>query len=310
MPADGPRASELETATLAASFGARSVSGRRTGKESFVIEDITESQALAARKHCASALRKLNISSPLDFEPHRLTWGELSETSATAIRAANDALTRGENRTGPEAEDLDRAYAAMVTIHEACEGEKDTRTKSGNRGPRQHGGDPRRPGGDSSPAAAAAPRRSRNGWRDLRSGREVPVLDPNQSIAETMIEARADDLDGLGIAGFVRAAVIGPSSEAERRALGTMVGTAGGYAVPAPLAADIIDVMRRQSVMMRAGARTVVMPSSTLDRPGWRPIPRCHGVAKTSKSPKATRHSARSRFTPNRAPASSGSRGG
>ncbi len=52
--------------------------------------------------------------------------------------------------------------------------------------------------------------------------------------------------------------------EAERRALATTPGSAGGYLVPDTLAAEVLDLARAKTVCLQAGAVTVPMTSSTL----------------------------------------------
>lgn len=62
----------------------------------------------------------------------------------------------------------------------------------------------------------------------------------------------------------VRAKIFGARTDAERRALSEGTDSAGGYTVPAPVAVNFIDRLRRQSVASRAGALTVPMDSETL----------------------------------------------
>lgn len=93
-------------------------------------------------------------------------------------------------------------------------------------------------------------------WSD-ESGKAVRVLGPADAFAAERAAPGA-----LGNA--LRAAVTGARNDDERRALSIGTDSAGGYTVPAPLAGEFIDRMRRASVVNRAGARTVQMPSSTL----------------------------------------------
>jgi HK97 family phage major capsid protein len=53
-------------------------------------------------------------------------------------------------------------------------------------------------------------------------------------------------------------------AEAERRAMGTTVGTAGGFLIPDAVSSNIIDLARNQSVVIRAGALTIPMQNQNL----------------------------------------------
>jgi HK97 family phage major capsid protein/HK97 family phage prohead protease len=56
-------------------------------------------------------------------------------------------------------------------------------------------------------------------------------------------------------------------ADLERRALSEGSDAAGGFAVPAPLAAETIDLVRNASQVIAAGAQTVPMPSESLSIP-------------------------------------------
>lgn len=98
-------------------------------------------------------------------------------------------------------------------------------------------------------------------WRD-REGRHIPVLAKRHRLAE-LAPTDTAALD-LGVGGYLRALALGPQTELERRVLGQGTIGAGGALVPAPLAAQLIDVMRARSVSIEAGAQTVPMTSQTL----------------------------------------------
>lgn len=98
-------------------------------------------------------------------------------------------------------------------------------------------------------------------WRD-REGRHVPVLAKRHRLADLAPQDNAA-ID-LGVGGFLRALALGPQTELERRVLATSPVGSGGALVPAPLAAQLIDILRAQSVAMQAGAQTVPMTSATL----------------------------------------------
>lgn len=84
------------------------------------------------------------------------------------------------------------------------------------------------------------------------------------------VQARCDvpeehrDLD-LGL--YFRGMLTGnwKGAEAELRAMGGSVDTGGGYAIPAPLAGQILDLARNQTRVLQAGATVYPMTSRNLD---------------------------------------------
>jgi HK97 family phage major capsid protein len=68
---------------------------------------------------------------------------------------------------------------------------------------------------------------------------------------------------GLTTGAMLRAVAFGARNEQERRALSEGTDSAGGFTVPTILSAQIIDRLRAQSVLIRAGARTVPLTSDT-----------------------------------------------
>lgn len=119
--------------------------------------------------------------------------------------------------------------------------------------------DPRRPGGpvgavngDGRPAGEASTR-----WHDAASGKEVRVLQRGERFA-------TEDTGEVSLGGALRSMVLGPRTEAEKRALSEGTDSAGGFTVPTPLAGRFIDLMRARSHVFAAGAQTVELPSETL----------------------------------------------
>jgi len=110
----------------------------------------------------------------------------------------------------------------------------------------------------------------RRPWIDVRSGEEVRVVQRGERFATEDSEVR--------MGAVLRAMVCGARNEAEKRALGEGTDSAGGYTVPAPLAADFIDRLRARARVFQAGAQTVEMTSETLQiakvvtdpAPAWR----------------------------------------
>jgi HK97 family phage major capsid protein len=99
-------------------------------------------------------------------------------------------------------------------------------------------------------------RGQRSDWIDER-GKPVRVLARGDRFADRRGE-------GPSMGDLIRAKIAGPRNEAEQRALSESVNSAGGFTVPDPLAAEFIDNLRSQSVVMQAGAMTVPMASETL----------------------------------------------
>jgi HK97 family phage major capsid protein len=85
---------------------------------------------------------------------------------------------------------------------------------------------------------------------------EVRAYKPNEAIAEAPYV-------GPGIGAYVRGIVTGKWATPELRALAE-TSTPGSYLVPTPLANWLIDVMRNQTQVVRAGALTVPMETQTL----------------------------------------------
>lgn len=92
------------------------------------------------------------------------------------------------------------------------------------------------------------------------------VLRPDQRIASVMPHAGEAGTEGLTVARMIRAMITGDHTGMPMfaAALGTGSGPAGGYLVPVPLAANLIDLARNQARVIQAGALTVPMTSSTL----------------------------------------------
>lgn len=107
--------------------------------------------------------------------------------------------------------------------------------------------------------------------RDLREG-EIRVLAPNQRLADCPEVRSALSLpDGikpeeLSLGRLVRGIVTGSwkGAEAEHRALSVAEDIVGGFTVPDMMSVNIVDLVRNQARVIRAGARTVPMETSQL----------------------------------------------
>jgi HK97 family phage major capsid protein len=99
-------------------------------------------------------------------------------------------------------------------------------------------------------------------------GREIRALRPEERVADHVRREGGDDFsEPLSFGRYIRGAVTGDWSgaEPERRAMKVADDVLGGYVVPSRLSAEIIDLARNKSVCLQAGARTLLMDSSTLD---------------------------------------------
>lgn len=217
---------------------------------------ISESQALAAKKHAGPALRNIGINDAYKFEPHRLTWGELHERKKALIGLAQKTLDKiADDMPEAEARSIEAAYEGILALHDSCVGEMDVRGELGDKGPRRHGGDPRRPVGEDRTFNVGGT------FSPDEDDGASPVLTREQRMADGV--PPHSDLRGLTIGRYLRAMVTGASNEMERRALVGGTDSAGGYTVPDALSAQLIDLMRARAVAIQAGALTVPLTSDT-----------------------------------------------
>lgn len=99
-------------------------------------------------------------------------------------------------------------------------------------------------------------------WRDSRTGREVRVFRPSESVAAYFRETGRGGEDMPTLGQYLRSMIVGPKTAAEKRALSEGSDSAGGYTVPTFLMGELIDLLRPQSVIYRAGARTVPLETN------------------------------------------------
>jgi len=99
-------------------------------------------------------------------------------------------------------------------------------------------------------------------WQSL-DGREIRVANPTERFAD-VVNARGGE--NLSIGKVVRGVATGDwrGAESEHRAMSEGTGSAGGFTVPTPLSASVIDLARNKSRIIQAGAITVPMESQTL----------------------------------------------
>jgi HK97 family phage major capsid protein len=216
---------------------------------------LTDQQGLAARKHCALLLRNLGVKDLADYEPHTRQWTDLNAHGRELLKAGRNIITdmAKEGVSDSDSRSLSDASDAITEAIDAIESEKDWRTELGSKEPRQHGGDPRRPGiGE-----------ERVALNNRQSPAEAAfALKPEERMTDWLREQRGDtEHASLSLGNYLRAMVLGAKTDAEKRALSEGTDSAGGYTVPDILSARLIDIMRNRAVVFRAGAMTVPLAS-------------------------------------------------
>jgi HK97 family phage major capsid protein len=101
-------------------------------------------------------------------------------------------------------------------------------------------------------------------WADPRTGEPIAVLKPEDRMTDIVDRSTYDEPLSLGKA--VRGIATGRWNGAERELQAMTEGSlgGGGYLLPSPLSAQVIDNVRNAAVLVRAGAVTVPMDSHTL----------------------------------------------
>ena len=112
----------------------------------------------------------------------------------------------------------------------------------------------------------------RGGGKPVHLGGQSYILAAEHRMADLPTAASASGArpDELSLSRWLRGIVTGDWSRAkaeleEMRAMSVGTPTAGGYLVPSPLSAQVIDMLRAKAVVMLAGAQTVAMEYHTLD---------------------------------------------
>jgi len=182
---------------------------------------------------------------------------ELKRQRLDAINDARDALADIKKNTDPKkGRELESAHDAAMRNFDSIEldireAEFEAEDDDARRAMRPDSD------GEARGAETNAPRYSGNSeWRD-KDGNAVRVLSPTERMA-------TDTDDQLGLGDLVRAKIAGARNDEEKRALAEGTDSAGGYTVPAPLAANFIDRLRARSVAIQAGAVTVPFESKSL----------------------------------------------
>lgn len=129
--------------------------------------------------------------------------------------------------------------------------------------------------------AAPVAQKARGPRLITKDGREIQCLTKTDRFADlggTLPDGiRAGELD---FGRLLKAAASGDwrKAQAEQRAMGTGINAAGGFLVPDPLSAAVVDLARNSTCVLEAGAIVVPMDSSTLTFarivsdpvPGWK----------------------------------------
>ena len=197
------------------------------------------------------------------FEPHRLDWAELNRVERDARKAAKGLPELiADNLTNDRGAKIEGAFDALLSIADACATDKDARTARNDRNA-WDGFDPsKRPYFEPGSCWASDLVDDQD---ETRTAADWAVK-PEQRFMTTHATAKRPDetYRGLSIGNFLKAAIAGASTDAERRALVEGTDSAGGYTVPTSLSAQLIDALRAASMVVQAGARTVPLDTNSV----------------------------------------------
>lgn len=234
---------------------------------------LTKSETLAIKRDAASFLSKLPDRDPANFQPNKATWAELNVIERDARTHARRLIeTTKDSLSEPRAAEIEMAFDALSQIADAVGREKDERNARGNREPHDGIDISKRPIHEARSVSAVD-----GGYCEVDES-EAFALAPEQRFRTHAQVRGADGFGGLSVGRYLRSMALGAQTDAERRALAEGSDSAGGYTVPTTLAADLIDRLRAQSVVNRAGARVVPLTTNshsiakllTDPTPAWR----------------------------------------
>ncbi|WP_265529099.1 phage major capsid protein [Sphingomicrobium marinum] len=207
---------------------------------------------------------KLPTGKSGDFDTRSAEWRQLHSVRSQikmAARKTLDAVKKSDEER--ECKKLENAHDILMAMYDEVQAEMDLRDSFDKKTPLT--ADERRiPGASGECMGDGSDVRTRFDdeaeiWQ-TRDGKRIQVLKPE----ERYIDSATGQYNGPRFGQIIRAMVTGPRDDAERRALSEGTDSAGGFTVPTPLAAWYIDKLRKASVVVRAGARTVPMESETL----------------------------------------------
>ena len=98
-------------------------------------------------------------------------------------------------------------------------------------------------------------------WVDGVSGRPLTVLNSTDKLADTANSRDDGRHGGISFGDLIRAMATGKATPDVRNSLSEGTDSQGGYTVPSILLPQLIDKMRAQQTVVRAGARTVMLDS-------------------------------------------------
>lgn len=228
---------------------------------------LTNKQGLTLRAKNLALSRELRLKDD-EIPFHAMSWSDLCEARNKILKAAQaNADAIGGAASDEAAEDFTVLHGAMIEMIDAIDTEKDIRSSLGNRSARDSDWNPRRPIADSRGGSAVdlpGNSFSENAFfRETGEARESFALRSNQSF-ESFVQERRDrgsPFESLSFGNYMRAMVLGPRTDEEKRALSEGTDSAGGYTVPDILSGRLIDRARAASVVMKAGAQTVPLLS-------------------------------------------------
>lgn len=222
----------------------------------------SHTQLRNVRTHARHVLQAIGVKDLLTYEPHERSWAELCKDIREFGEGARSMVAKiGEGTPEAVALEIENSCDTLMEVFDALNGERDIRTKIGNRAARPHGGNPNRPLGEDTGQRWSADDRSFEIGGEEGDERRSTFLTPESRMSSWAMARDGDNRDIPTIGNFLRSMVTGPKTEVERRALSEGTDSAGGYTVPTLLSASLIDRLRAASVVNRAGAITVPLGS-------------------------------------------------
>lgn len=219
-------------------------------------------QSVAVLKHAPDVLRSIGYDSTRGYDPTGKTRSALKADQRELIRAAQIGLAAMERcKDDNEERSLEEAHEGLMALYDVIEDDVDERR--------------------SAPAETSAETRARRRpmsdtaefrCDDLGSMAEISDKEPSETFALRSSQTYSDFIEKrspngefrtLSTGAYLRAMVVGPKSDIEKRALSEGTDSAGGFTVPDVLSARLIDRLRAASVLFRAGAQTVPLLTDT-----------------------------------------------
>ncbi len=220
---------------------------------------IPDLQDMEARKNCVSMFRDFGIKSLNEIKPHELPWSELNAKSKRAATTARNLLDKA-SRPGAdedEGQSLERSHDALMSLYDGLQSELDIRNDIGSKEPRDSADNPN----------ITRNRPATEGVLGINSDVADPIdsfaLKPQQRFKTWATAKKADEYKGLSIGRYLRSMIVGAETDIERRALAEGTDSAGGFTTPTTLGAELIDMLRANSVLMQAGARTIPLTTNS-----------------------------------------------